>query len=60
MYIVIAIMTAAPMTLLVRRSRAWPWIAAGIAARIVATGILALVLGYGRALFQSSALAIIR
>ena len=50
MYMVIAVLCAAPLTLLIRREKAWIPVAIGVAAEIAVTGCVALVLGYGEAL----------
>ncbi len=53
MYMVIACLAAAPLSLLLRRDRAWISVAAGILGGVAITGMSALVLGYGRAIPMS-------
>ena len=50
MYLVIAVLAAAPITLLVRSDRSWMKVAGGIFVGVVVTGSVALLLGYGHAL----------
>ena len=50
MYMVIAVLVAAPLTLLIRRERTWIPAAGGILGGVAITGLIALLLGYGHAL----------
>lgn len=50
MYMVIAVLLAAPVTLLVRRDRRWIPVAIALVGAVALTGVLALLMGYGRAL----------
>lgn len=50
MYMVIAVLLAAPLTLLIRRDRSWMRVAVALVGAVGVTGVLALVMGYGRAL----------
>lgn len=50
MYMVIAVLAAAPLTLLIRGDRSWIKATSGIVAGVAVTGVVALILGYGRAL----------
>src|SRR5271167_1476986 len=50
MYMVIAVLAAAPLTLLIRGDRSWVRVAGGLIAGVAITGSIALILGYGRAL----------
>jgi hypothetical protein len=47
MEMVIAVLVAAPLTLLIRRDRSWTSITAGIGAGVAITAVVALLLGYG-------------
>ena len=53
MYMVLAVLAAAPLSLLIRGDRRWLPVAAGIAVGIGLTGVVALVLGYSRAVPMS-------
>ena len=48
MEMVIAVLVAAPLSMLIRRDRAWPSVALGIGGGVAVTIALALLLGYGR------------
>ena len=50
MYMVIAVLAAAPLSLLIRHDRAWISVAAGILGGVAITGMVALALGYGHAI----------
>lgn len=49
MEMVIAVLVAAPISLLVRRDRAWMAVTVGIGAGIIVTALSALLIGYGHA-----------
>ncbi len=50
MEMTVAVLVAAPITLLVRRDRAWTSVAAGVGAGIAIIAVAALLLGYGHAI----------
>lgn len=49
MEMTIAVLVAAPISLLARRDRNWRWVAEGIGGGVAITAIMALLLGYGHA-----------
>jgi len=50
MYMVIIVLAAAPLTLMIRQDRAWILTAGCLIGAVAITGIIALLLGYGRSL----------